>query len=554
MLYLLSQAIDQSAQRVPEAEAFRFEEQSITYADLVRKANGLARVLQQHGVQKGDRVGLYLSKSLESAIALYGIWKAGAAYVPLDPLAPISRLAFIVQNCEIRCLITQPNKRSRLRELLQVSTGLNCIIGIAEAELEIESDRPDLIPWELVWQEADDRAPDVRVMEQDLAYVMYTSGSTGDPKGIMHTHKSGLSYAQMAVQTYGLHEGDRLGNHSPLHFDMSTLDYFAGPLAGATTVIISEAHTKMPASLSQLIEAEALTIWYSVPFALIQLLLRGVLEQRNFRSLRWILFGGEPFPVKYLSELMHRLPEARFGNVYGPAEVNQCTYYHLPPLAPGDVLPEDGVPIGAIWPNAEAFVADDRYQPVSQGEIGELLVRSPTMMQGYWRQAELSDRAFVRKTVPGDVEATYFCTGDLVKQRSDGLYQFVGRKDRQVKARGYRVELDEVEAVLVAHEEVEEAAVFAVPLAVGSRQIEAAIILTANSKLTAIELNRYAAARLPNYAVPVQLAIAETFPRTTSGKIDRRALQAQAQARIQATTLGAPNLRESSASGIHTTK
>ncbi|MEO1134354.1 MAG: long-chain fatty acid--CoA ligase, partial [Cyanobacteria bacterium J06639_1] len=433
MIYLLSQAIDESARRVPDAEAFRFEGKGVTYAELVRKANGLARVLAEQGVRKGDRVGIYLSKSLESAIALYGIWKAGAAYVPLDPLAPVSRLAFIVQNCEIRCLITQPNKRSRLLKLLEATQELECVIGMPEDERASESVRA--IAWETVWQEASDRAPNLRVMEQDLAYVMYTSGSTGDPKGIMHTHKSGLSYAQMAARTYGLRVGDRLGNHSPLHFDMSTLDYFAAPLAGATTVVIPEAYTKMPASLSELIEAEALTIWYSVPFALIQLLLRGVMERRDLSSLRWVLFGGEPFPVKYLSELMHRLPEARFGNVYGPAEINQCTYYHLPPLAPGEVLPEDGGPIGEIWPNAEAFVADDRFLPVPQGDIGELLVRTPTMMTGYWRQPELSDRAFFRKTVPGDIEATYFCTGDLVQQRSDGLYQFVGRKDRQVKAR-----------------------------------------------------------------------------------------------------------------------
>lgn len=522
MVYLLSQILDKSAGRVPEKVAFRFEDKSITYSALLRQANGLARVLVQQGVRKGDRVGLYLSKSLESAIAIYGIWKAGAAYVPLDPFAPVSRLAFIIQNCDIRCLVTQPSKRARVLALLERSVRLDCIIGVANI-LGTQA-----ISWETVAGAASDRAPDVRVIESDLAYIMYTSGSTGDPKGMMHTHKSGLSYAQMAAHLYGLHQSDRLGNHSPLHFDMSTLDYFAGPLVGATTVIIPEAHTKMPASLSQLIQDEALTIWYSVPFALIQLLLRGVLEQRDLSALRWILFAGEPFPIQHLTELMHRLPHAHFGNVYGPAEVNQCTYYNLPPLQPGDMLPAEGVPIGQVWPIAEAIAVDRDLCPVPDGDVGELLVRTPTMMAGYWRQPELNQRVFHRRDGPGDIEAVFYRTGDLVRKRADGQYQFLGRKDRQIKVRGCRVELDAVEAAIASHAAVEEAAAYAVPDAAGSQQIEAAITLKPDVAISAAELNRHAASILPTYALPVRIAIAEIFPRTSSGKVDRRSLQAQA--------------------------
>ena len=521
MLYLLSHTIDDSAERSPEQEAFRFEGKSLTYTELVKKANSLANLLKEQGIQRGERVGIYLNKSLESAVAIYGIMKAGAAYVPLDPTAPATRIGFILNNCGIRCLITQPQKRSRVQEILVESTPLKFIIGLAEeTELPVST-----FSWETVGEISGEYPPDVKILEQDLAYIMYTSGSTGEPKGIMHTHHSGLTYAKMAAQTYGLDQSDRLGNHSPLHFDMSTLDYFSSPLVGATTVIIPEAYTKLPASLSQAIEKEKLTVWYSVPYALIQLLQRGLLSTRNLTSLRWVLFGGETFPPKYLYELMQRLPQARFSNVYGPAEINQCTYYHIPPLTK---IPDEPVPIGRIWDIAEELVLDEQDRVVSPGEVGELLVRTPTMMYGYWQNPDLNRKAFFHRPVGGNRQEIFYRTGDLVRLQPDGNYRFCGRKDRQIKTRGYRVELDEIETALISHPQVEEAGVFAVPDDAGTQHIEAAVTLKEESNLTEIELIRYAATCLPKYGVPLQIEIRQELPRTTSGKINRKALQQEA--------------------------
>ncbi|MBX2865469.1 MAG: amino acid adenylation domain-containing protein [Leptolyngbyaceae cyanobacterium MAG.088] len=554
MIYLLSQILDRSAEQFPEHEAFRCDGESLTYDQLLQRANGLAHKLVDLGVQRGDRVGIYLSKSLESAISIYGIWKAGAAYVPLDPSAPVARTAYAINHCGIRHLVTQKSKRMKILDVLAATVGespgveavgaqhavplrpLQCpleyIVGLPE-NFELgygvtHCDWADIIP--------SDFAPSVQVMEQDLAYIMYTSGSTGIPKGIMHTHRSGLNYARMAADTYGLTHNDRLGNHSPLHFDMSTLDYFSGPLVGATTVIISEAYMKMPASLSQLAQDEQLTIWYSVPFALIQLLLRGVLDERDLSSLRWVLFGGEPYPAKYMYGLMERLPQARFSNVYGPAEINQCSYYHVPPLVKGQSIPQEVAPIGQIWANAEEIVMDDADQPVTPGEVGELLVRTPTMMVGYWQRPDLTERAFYQ-TEMANQTAVFYRTGDLVQQLPDGNYQFVGRKDRQIKTRGYRIELDEVEAALVGHPLVEEAAAYGVPAEVGSHQVEAAVILKAEATVNERDLSEgdllnYVGERLPAYAVPKRVAIATTFPRTGTGKIDRRTLQQQAETRL----------------------
>lgn len=527
MIYLLSQILDRAAEQFPDKEAFRCEGEGITYALLLRRANGLAQWLAAHGVKRGDRVGIYLPKSLESAIAIYGIWKAGAAYVPLDPSAPLARISHMLNDCGVRHLITHKTKRRQLPQVLANSPSVTCVVGVSKAvdlfvDLGVDSNR-EIIRCD--WDElpVSESAPDIHLLAQDLAYILYTSGSTGVPKGMMHTHYSGLSYAQLAARTYGLNQCDRIGNHSPIHFDISLLGFFAGPLVGATTVIIPEAYTKVPASLSQMMQDESLTVWYSVPFALTQLWLRGVLPQRDLSSLRWILFAGEPFPTKYLYAWMNYLPNARFSNIYGPAEVNQCTYYHVPSLAPGDAVPESLSPIGQVWENSEGLVVDDSDQPVVPGDVGELLIRSATMMSGYWQRPDLNAKSFYHTQIANQ-PAVFYRTGDLVQVR-DGQYHFLGRKDRQIKTRGYRVELDAVEAAMVAHPQVEEAATYAVPYETGSFQIEAAVILKAGVSLSEDELKRYLAERLPTYAIPQQIEQLMRFPRTGTGKIDRLALQ-----------------------------
>jgi amino acid adenylation domain-containing protein len=524
MIYLLPHAVDQSANKYPDHEVMRFNGQGLTYAELARRSDNLAHVLVEQGVHKGDRVGIYLNKSLESAVAIYGIMKAGAAYVPLDPMAPIARLKLVVENCGIRHIVSHQAKASAVQELLTECPTLEFVIGVALAESAIRS-----IPWEAVYDLSIGYAPTIRMMEHDLAYIMYTSGSTGNPKGIMHTHYSGLSYARMAAHVYGVNASDRLSNHSPLHFDMSTFDYFSGPLCGATTVIIPEAYTKLPASLSKLVQDERLTIWYSVPFALIQMLLYGVMDQRDWSALRWVLFGGEPFTPKHLRVLMQCLPQARFSNVYGPAEVNQCTYYHVPPQ-PDDH--DEQVPIGRVWENAEGLIVDETDQTIQPGEVGELLVRTPTMMRGYWGHPDLTERGFYRRRTLGYLNDIFYRTGDLVRELPDGELQFLGRQDRQVKIRGYRVELDEVETALSRHPQVDENAAYALPLADGSAVIEAAVILKSGAGVSEAELKTHLGAHLPSYAVPEKILLMMDFPRTTSGKIDRRALKEQALAAL----------------------
>lgn len=524
-MYLLSQIIENSAGKHPDKVALRLNGQGITYAELVRRADNVAWLLQNSGLKKLDRVGVFLNKSLETVVAVYGIMRAGGVYVPLDPRSPLPRLQFMLEDCGIRHLITHEPQLKPIQDLAAGEQVLHQIIGLPAGSIESLNS----ISWETIYSLTDSTPRDSGSMEHDLAYIMYTSGSTGNPKGLMHTHSSGLSYAKLSALTYDVQSEDVISNHSPLHFDMSTFDYFTSLLCGATTVIIPEAYTKLPASLSQLMESERMTIWYSVPFALIQLLLRGALEKRDLSSLRWVLFGGEPYPPKHLRALMELWPHARFSNVYGPAEVNQCTYYHVPPLANVD----EDIPIGKVWDDSIGLLLDDSDCEVAEGEIGELVVRTPTMMRGYWNRPDLNERAFYRRQLFDNYEEVYYRTGDLVQALPDGNMKFLGRKDRQVKTRGYRVELDEIEKALGSLAQVEEAAVFTVPDREGSQQIFSAVISKSGESVIERDLKNQVADLLPWYALPQRILILEEFPRTGSGKIDRRHLSLQAQETLQ---------------------
>jgi amino acid adenylation domain-containing protein len=517
MRYTLYQAVDEMALRYPDAEAIRYSGKSLSYRELSSLSLSFANVLFEQGVKRGDRVGVYMNKCLESAVAVYGIMKAGAAYVPLDPFAPVSRIAYVIKDCGIEHLATKPEKLDQVRMMLEEGCTLRHLTGVeSQPGLHVNS-----ISWNDIYEHHSTSLL-VNLTEQDLAYILYTSGSTGLPKGIMHTHRSGLSFAEWGAETYELTKEDRLSNHAPLHFDLSTFDFFSSAIAGASTVIVPEAFTKFPTNLAKFIQEEKITVWYSVPFALIQLLQHGKVDTRDFRALRWILFAGEVFPTKHLRKLMELLPHVRFSNLYGPTETNVCTYYHVTQI-PDDT--DETIPIGVPCANIEDIVVDVDDKVVEPGEIGELLIRGGVVMKGYWGQPDRNQKSFYRRPFFGQFEDIFYRTGDLVKAGTDGNYLYLGRKDRQIKTRGYRVELDEVEVVLLSHQGVEEAAVYTIPDGQGSNLIEAAVISKPGNNLTEAHLLDHIGKKLPSYALPVRINFYQEFPRTSTGKINRLELQ-----------------------------
>lgn len=510
MNFLLTHSIDQSAKRFPDKEAFRCLNQVLTYQELSDKTDQLAVQLINSGVKKGDRVGIYLNRCLDTAVAVYGILKAGAAYVPLSPDAPAAHTRFVILDCDIKYVVSNMSQRRGLKTVFEEPTPVKQVIGLS-MDWELPA-----IGWEDVFCLEGKPELTEPLLENDLAYILYTSGSTGKPKGIMHTHHSGLSFARLAVELYSLNETDRFANHSPLHFDISTLGYFAAPYVGATVVILSDAHTKMPASQAQVIEKEKISIWYSVPLALLQMIQAKVLEGLDVSALRWVLFAGEPFTTKHLRSLMELWPNSGFGNLYGPTETNVCTYYNLPKPPETD----DPIPIGKVWSNTQSLVLDSADEEAAPDETGELVVRSPTMMYGYWNKAQLNRHCFFRRTSAAGIEETYYRTGDLVRVDDGGYFIFLGRKDRQVKVRGYRIELDEIANVLLQHDAVDEAAVFTLEKENEEVSIQAQVVLKSGTQVTVADLELLAGRNLPKHALPESIKVNTDFPRTATGKID----------------------------------
>lgn len=524
--FLLPHLLTGSAERVPERTAAVDSDGSVTYADLDARSTRLAHVLRDAGVRPGDRVGLYLPKSIDAIAGLYGIMKAGAAYVPLDPVAPAARLAYIMRNCDIRALITAREKSVSWEALLAAGAPLQTVV-VADAQTDEVQAPAGIVSF---GQDAVASAPaglcPINRIDLDLAYILYTSGSTGQPKGVMLSHLNALTFVQWCYRYFQATPADVFSNHAPLHFDLTILDLFVAAMGGAAVVVVPPETSVFAVQLARFIEHHRITIWYSVPSVLTMLVLHGSLSPGRLPNLREVIFAGEVFPTKHLRQFMALVPSARFTNLYGPTETNVCTYYSVPPLPEGQTQP---IPIGRAIENVEVFALTEDGRRAAPGEVGELYVRGSTTSYGYWGDPERTARAFVTNPLGPTLDQAYR-TGDLVQETEDGDYMFLGRRDHQIKSRGYRIELGDVEAGVYAHPAVEECAVIPLPDEVLGNRILAFVVLR-DGGVSEAELAAFCAKRLPRYMIPEKFAVLSQLPKTSTGKVDRAALTSGAAAR-----------------------
>lgn len=523
MAFLLHQLLSESAVRLPAKEAIRFEGQGLTYSELDAATNQTARALQAAGVRRGDRVGLYVHKSLASIIGVFGIMKAGGVYVPLDPNAPAKRLAFITRNCDVAVMLTSAEKLSSLAEFFAEGTPLTHVILIDDDEHDVAlPEAVQLVSWADVRHQDDAPVDDGGVIETDLAYILYTSGSTGDPKGVMIAHRTIFTFVNWCYETFGISAEDRMTSHAPLHFDLSTFDIYVTIKAGATLVLIPETLSTFPINLVRLLQNERITVTYLVPSILSLMVNYGRIKNHDLSALRTVLFAGEVFPIKYLRLLVEAVPHADYYNLYGPTETNVCTYYKV---QPHDVAPErtQPVPIGIACENMEVFAVDDHGELVTQiGVEGELWARGSCVAQGYWGDAEKTARGFVPNTFQPHYHETAYRTGDIVTLADDGRnWIYVGRRDHMIKSRGYRIELGEIEAALYNHPAIKELAVVAVPDELMGNRIKAYIVCFQGQTLTLTEIEQHAQAQLPRYMLPESFDFLDELPKTSTGKVNR---------------------------------
>lgn len=512
-MQLIHERLRESARRYPDAPAVVEKGTVISYAELDSLSDRLAARLVELGVEAGDRVGIFLPKSIDAVVGLYGAMKAGAAYVPIDPSSKEHRAGYIAGNCRIRHLVSSTKRKSLWPALAEAGV---------EHVLVMDGEPEPAEGFSVHGREWIDGAPVgelPRVISQDLAYILYTSGSTGDPKGVMLTHQNCLAFVEWAVDEYQVTHEDRLSSHAPFHFDLSTFDLYAAACAGAPVYLVPKAAAMLPVEVKKFIEANEISVWYSVPSILTMLVELGGLEPGDLPSLRTLLFAGEVFPTKYLSRLMKKLPHTVFANLYGPTETNVCTAYTVP--EPPD---EDGptISIGGAIADVETFVVDESDALVPRGEVGELLVRGPTVMAGYWGDPSLTEGKLIDSPVERHLGDPVYRTGDLVEELEDGNYRFIGRRDNQIKSRGYRIELGDIEAALSAHPSVVEVAVIAVPDEMVSNRILG--FATVKDDTSEMDLQRFCGDRVPAYMVPESISMIDDMPKTSTGKIDRRSL------------------------------
>ncbi|HBB36168.1 MAG TPA: D-alanine--poly(phosphoribitol) ligase [Cyanobacteria bacterium UBA8803] len=522
MAYLLHQLLEKSAQNYPDITAIIDLDKTVTYRELDALANQLANALKNCGVCKGDRVGICLERSLECIAAIYGILKAGAAYVPLDPSAPDDRTGFCIENCQIKVLVTTNQKLISLSKYEDNKIGkyINCAI-VTDSRQETELTASKVITWDEVLASSPELIP-VSAIDADIAHILYTSGSTGQPKGVMASHRYSLNFASCFYECLQVQPGERMTHQLPIYFGASIVDLFTIIQAAATMVIVPSELLFFPSELAAFIEAQRINLWFAVPSTLTQVVLRGNLDKYRLPDLRAIMFGGEVFQVKYLRQLIELLPHVKYCNIYGSTETGARTYYLFDQLSPEMQV----VPLGKACENSELFMVNDSGEVITTPEeIGELYARGSSVMKGYWGLPEKTAEVLVPYTLHEYIgEEIVFRTGDMVKRDAAGNYVYVGRRDRMIKSRGYRIELGEIETIIHNHPQVEEVAAIAIPDDEIGNRIKAVVVPRQGSNLQKIELQSFCNQYLPKYMIPEIIEFSQSLPKTPTGKIDRVSL------------------------------
>jgi amino acid adenylation domain-containing protein len=524
MAYLLHQLLSETAEKYPSEKAVLFNKESITYSELDKASNRLANLLIAYGAKGGDRIAIYMPRNINSIIAIFGILKAGAIYVPIDPLCPENRLSYIINKCEIWFLLSSQEKLNNIRNSFPHDGQLKKVLsmdGLGGNE-EINNSIK-ILYWQKEGGHYSEELPFVSsIIDRDLSYILFTSGSTGIPKGVMISHLNALTFINMACDFFQIKKNDIFSNVSPFHFDLSVFDIYVAFKAGASIVIVPESISMFPSKLAEFIEKNKITIWNSVPSVLSLLATYANLDSFDFSSLRLVLFAGEVFPIKYLRQLKNHIPSAQFYNIYGQTEANSSTCYLL-----ADVPKDDSslIPIGKPFHNFDVFALDENGKKIrAPGEKGELYVRAQTVASGYWADTEKTNDKFVRNPLNHNSNEIIYRTGDVVRLDNDGNYIFLGRVDHMIKSRGYRIEIGEIETVLSNHPQVKVAVVIPVPDDLIGNRIAVFIVPLNQNNLKKEDILKYCSKQLPKYMIPEIIEFCESLPTTSSGKTDRKQL------------------------------
>jgi amino acid adenylation domain-containing protein len=535
----LSVLLDEAVKGRPDHPAVEDEAgRLLSYAALWCGADRLAARLARWGIGRGDRVGIWLPKCSESVVAIHGILRSGAAYVPVDPTSPAFRATNILAASGVKAAVVSAELGASLRASWAGPAPLPRLIVLDGFPPHTPEPRPASDPGitteeqtaisagDALWKDViTDEAPSPLLPARccdDLAYILFTSGSTGQPKGVMLSHRSACAFLDWCHEALAPWSGDdRFASHAPFHFDLSIFDIFAACRNAATLVLIGEQLSKDPVQLGEFMARQAITVWYSAPSILVLLTEYGNLDRPGLPAPRLVLFAGEVFPVAALRKLRSLWPRSAMWNLYGPTETNVCTAFPIPRTVPADR--SLAYPIGPVCPPLRARVVDERCDSLPAGALGELVIAGPAVMRGYFGQPEVTADSFLI-----DADGTrWYRTGDLVRDDGTGCFQFHGRRDRMVKKRGYRIELGEIESALHFHNGVDRAGVVARVDEMGV-SIAAFVTLKPNQKKSIVALKRHCTEYLPGYMIPDTITFLDNLPATSTDKVDYQRLKLMA--------------------------
>jgi amino acid adenylation domain-containing protein len=499
--------IEAQVARTPDAIAVTFGGQHLTYRELNSRANQLARYLAKQGVGPEVTVGLCMERSPELVVALLAILKAGGVYVPLDPSYPTARLAVMLRDCATRIILAQRHLLPKLNSVIAAES----VGDIHVLCVDRESD------WSNVQRESREN-PVNEVNAENLAYIIYTSGSTGRPKGVMIPHRALCNHLFCFQEQFHLTPDDRMLLKTAISFDPSFNEFFAPLMAGGQVVIARPEGQRDSTYLVQTIIKNRITLLQVVPTLLQMLLLEA--DFRLCTSLRDVICGADVLASADVERFLSLLP-AKLHNLYGPTEACiDATIFHC---ERGNTT--SSVPIGRPEANTQVYILDKHMQPVPNGVRGELYIGGAGLARGYMNMPELTAERFVSNPFcTGRLDARLYKTGDLVRYQADGAIEFMGRADQQVKLRGFRVELGEIEAVIRAHPAVQEALVMLREDTPGNKRLIAYIVPREQQAVSASDLQSYAKQHLPAYMLPSAFVSLEQLPQMPNGKVDRKAL------------------------------
>jgi long-chain acyl-CoA synthetase len=527
---LLHHFLEESARKYPQKVALIHKGQRWTYEGINQKANQVANLLRTKGIQRGDRVAIFLDNSIEAVVSLFGVLKADAVFLMLSPLLKAGKLGYILNNCQAKALITHTEKHNITSGIFGSVSSLEFVLFVGNKEKIPRMDGPKSI----FWGEIDainspcasplaphgsltpcaSRFTPYGNIDLDLATIIYTSGSTGNPKGVMLTHHNMIS-AATSITTYleNIPE-DIIIDVLPLSFDYGLYQVLMAFKFGGTVVL--EKSFAYPYDVIKQMVRERVTGFPGVPTVFAILLQMEDLKKYDLDSLRYITNTAASLPVEHIQRLRKSFPQARLYSMYGLTECKRVSY--LPP----EELDRRPGSVGRGMPNEEVWIVDENGNRVGPGIVGELVVRGSNVMRGYWGDVETTERVLKPGVLPGE-KVLY--TGDLFKMDEEGFLYFVGRKDDMIKTRGERVSPKEVENAIYSVEGVVEVAVIPVPDDILGQAIKAYIVTRNRYHLTRKDILRHCKKELEEFAIPKYIEFRESLPKTSSGKIDKLSLR-----------------------------